>query len=174
MSSLQQHKCIPDSELSLNVLHIHFLLYVFYNVCIWMFFPLMPPDGEGRGRPDPVQVPQGEPGQRVLPATWCTQTEIWAAGLYESVTLCPSVCSTLIYLCPHVWVLLLCCWCIHGEELSLLLPSSSSSHCYHFSIISEHLVLWSQGDWHPFGIVLLFLPICSAWLISHDKGYALD
>ncbi len=83
-----QHKCFTQT---------------FYKVCIWMlnyfqsikitvqrFYLLMPPDGEGRGGPDPLQIPEGEPGQRVLSATWCTQTEIWAAGLYESVTL--SVC----------------------------------------------------------------------------------
>lgn len=33
------------------------------------FFLVMPPDGEGRGGPDPLQGPQGEAGQRILPTT---------------------------------------------------------------------------------------------------------
>lgn len=58
--------------------------------------------------------------------------------------------------------------------LTSVLPMYPGGRTVILSLISEHLARWSQGDWHPFGIVLLFLPICSAWLISHDKRHALD
>lgn len=83
-------------QILLVVLHNHSKMYAGER---WIIsdtsdFPfvvhLMPTDGEGRGGPDPLQVLQGEPGQELLPATWCLQTKIWAAGLYECVTSCLS------------------------------------------------------------------------------------
>lgn len=145
--------CTCDSaEIFLNI-HI---LYDQPYACVlinelmcWIL--LMPLDGEGRGGPEALQVPQGEAGQRVLAATWRPQTEVRAAGLRVSNSLCN------------------CSWLLCSS------PSSPSS-CYLHSIISEHSVYWRQltGDWHPFGAVLLFLPSCSVWLISHDKGHVLD
>lgn len=73
-----------------------------------MFYLLLPQDEEGRGGPDPLQVPQAEPGQRVFPAARCTHTEIRAAGLYESVIACSDLVSTCVlsdlitkYRCEH-------------------------------------------------------------------------
>lgn len=139
---------------------IHWLLNYFHSIKIittFFFFP----DGEGRGGSDPLQVPQGEPGQRLLRTTGCTQTEIWAAGLY--------VLSVYLYLHVCIVSLPVCIWCSQGKASpASIIVVTLLSFCCRWT-----LGLLEPGDWHPFGIVLLFLPICSTWLISH-KWHALD
>lgn len=84
MCGFQQHKCVPDCQPSINVLRKHLIIYsvhltelfsvkiIFKTLFVCLFFLAVALDGKGRGGPDPLQVSQGEPGQRVLPATGFT------------------------------------------------------------------------------------------------------
>lgn len=133
------------------------------TLCLWTWcvicestcwILLIPPDGEGGGGPDPLPVPQGEPGQRIHSATWRPPTEVRAAGLYEFVT-----CFAIVL-----------CFCAHLVFIIAIIIMLSLLYYQRILGLSEA----AEGDWHPFGVVLLFLPICSAWLISHDKGHGFD
>lgn len=74
-----------------------FFCYVFTLVSDY----IMPTDGEGRGGPDPLQNPAGDPGQRLLSAARSYKTDIRAAGLYEAGTVCsclPQLGSVFLFL----------------------------------------------------------------------------